>query len=42
MYLNKMFREWTYELDKSSDEPLSEQLRTMILHFEKIVYFMNC
>lgn len=34
-YLSEKFHEWTDEWEKNSGAPLSEQLRTMIAHFEK-------
>lgn len=34
-YLNTLFREWTDEYEESDGTPLSEQVRTMIAHFEK-------
>lgn len=34
-FFNTLFSEWTGELDKKNDEPLSERLRIMISHFEK-------
>lgn len=34
-YLNDRFHEWTDEWGKNSSAPLSEQIRTMIAHFEK-------
>lgn len=34
-YLDTLFREWTDECDKNGEMPLSEQVRTMISHFEK-------
>lgn len=35
VYLNTLFREWTDECWENSEMPLSEQVRTMISHFEK-------
>lgn len=34
-YINTLFREWTDECNKNSEMPLSEQVRTMIAHFER-------
>lgn len=34
-YLDTLFREWTDECIINSEMPLSEQIRTMISHFEK-------
>ena len=34
-YLTTLFHEWTDECYKDSEMPLSEQVRTMISHFEK-------
>lgn len=34
-YLDTLFREWTDECEKADGAPLSEQVRTMIAHFEK-------
>lgn len=34
-YLEKLFHEWTVDLDDDNKEPLSEKLRGMIAHFEK-------
>ena len=34
-YINTLFREWTDECNKKNEMPLSEQVRTMIAHFEK-------
>lgn len=34
-YLDTLFREWTDEWEKKDGEPLSEQVCTMISHFEK-------
>ena len=34
-YINDLFREWTEEWQKNDGAPLSEQIRTMIAHFEK-------
>lgn len=34
-YLTTLFHEWTDEFYKDSEMPLSEQVRTMISHFEK-------
>lgn len=35
MYLDKLFKELQSEWDKDSNAPLSEQLKKIILHFEK-------
>ena len=35
MHINRLFTEWTTEHGKNPDAPLSEQVRTMIAHFEK-------
>ncbi len=35
VYLDTLFREWTDECNKNSKMPLSEQVRSMIAHFEK-------
>ncbi len=35
VYIDTLFREWTDEWRKKDDAPLSEQVRTMIAHFEK-------
>ena len=34
-HIDTLFREWAGECDKGSETPLSEQVRTMIAHFEK-------
>lgn len=34
-YLNELFREWINEWSKNNGSPLSEQIKTMIAHFEK-------
>lgn len=34
-YLENIFFEWTSKWQKNTNDPLSEQLRRMILHFEK-------
>lgn len=34
-YLNSLFREWIIEQEKQDSSKLSEQIRTMISHFEK-------
>ncbi|WP_270639503.1 TetR/AcrR family transcriptional regulator [Longibaculum muris] len=34
-YLNSLFREWIIEQEKQGSSKLSEQIRTMISHFEK-------
>lgn len=33
-HLNQLFREWLSECNKNNNAPLSEQVRTMITHFE--------
>lgn len=35
LYINNLFSEWLNEYAKSNNVPLSEQVRTMIAHFEK-------
>lgn len=35
LYLGTLFREWTDEWKEKDGAPLSEQVRTMIAHFEK-------
>lgn len=35
LYLGTLFREWTDEWGEKGGAPLSEQVRTMIAHFEK-------
>lgn len=34
-YIDALFREWTDKCSENSEMPLSEQVRTMIAHFEK-------